>query len=245
MVQALLLALLIMPFTAMTATPAHASPPDQNPFLTWNMQGATTVGVNLWTDYIPSVLREAGYPQIVMLQEVGAGPPAGAAQLPNPPGTQGNSLVTYVEWHSSMRPSNWYMLFLQTSNPTSPGGRVNTLIMSQSQITEAMVVNGHGRPAIGLQQGTDWYFSYHALSGGGTDAVHMLDAIGDSVEAAASPSSPPQRHDWTVGADFTIPPEAENGRGLSQHDDWPLINTPNGACPATPCGEPRGLVEAA
>ncbi|KAB1990096.1 hypothetical protein [Streptomyces triticiradicis] len=46
-VQALLLALVVVPFTVLAAAPAHALPPNETPFLTWNMQGATTEGVNL------------------------------------------------------------------------------------------------------------------------------------------------------------------------------------------------------
>jgi hypothetical protein len=61
-----------------------------------------------------------------------------------------------------------------------------------------------GRPAIGIRLGNDWYFSYHALSGGGGDAVGMLTAIGQRV-ASAQPAG--VTYNWTVGADFNTEPD--------------------------------------
>ncbi|MEU1012560.1 hypothetical protein [Streptomyces sp. NPDC005890] len=81
------------------------------------------------------------------------------------------------------------MVFLRTNDPQRPGGRANTIVMSTTEVSEALVVdNPHGsnvgRPAIGIpQENDDWYFSYHALSGGGGDAVTMLTAIGRAVRA--------------------------------------------------------------
>lgn len=226
----------MVPFTVLAAGPAQAAPPDRTPFLTWNMQGATTSGTSLWSDYIPEILRNAGYPDVVMLQEVGPGVPT-STPLANPPGTQGNALVTYVRWRASR---NYYVVFLQTNDPTKPGGRVNTIVMAQTEVAEAMVVDnshssGVGRPAIGIRLGDDWYFSFHALSrSGGPDAVLMLSRIGSAVlanaQAAAGPRNPPLHRDWTVGADFNRRPTT-TGRepGLRQHPDWSRIIRPPGA----------------
>jgi hypothetical protein len=103
-VQTLLFALLVVPFTGLAAGPAHAAPPDRTPFLTWNMQGAHAQGANLWTNYLPTILNGAPS-NVIMLQEAGADVPAGADVLPNPPGTVGNPLVTYANWHASQRPT--------------------------------------------------------------------------------------------------------------------------------------------
>ncbi|MDT0466547.1 fibronectin type III domain-containing protein [Streptomyces gibsoniae] len=221
------------PFTVLAAGPSQAAPLDQTPFVTWNMQGATAQGANLWTNYLPRILNGArtdsrGRAAVVMLQEAGADVPAGSDQLPNPPGTVGNPLVTYANWHASQQPSEWYMVFLQTNDPHVAGGRVNTIVMSTTPVDEAMVVdNPHsstvGRPAIGIRLGNDWYFSYHSLTGGGSDAVGMLERIGDAVEAAQPPGV---RYEWTVGADFNTTPETLVGR-----PDYGVITTPDGYRP--------------
>ncbi|MFE9123472.1 GDSL-type esterase/lipase family protein [Streptomyces sp. NPDC007172] len=205
-----------MPFTVVAAGPAQALSPDETPFLTWNMQGATNQGQMLWTDYFPSLLNEAPS-NVVMLQEVGAGVPDSAVLLSNPPGTEGDPLVTYAHWGSDRdRASEWYMVFLQTNNPdpTRPGGRVNTIVMSHLPVDGAMVVNSQhssnaGRPAIGIRLGNDWYFSFHALSGSGGDAVSMLTAIGNAVRNAQPPGT---RYEWTVGSDFNTRPETLQSR---------------------------------
>ncbi|MFJ7904676.1 SGNH/GDSL hydrolase family protein [Streptomyces sp. NPDC096198] len=207
-VQALLCALLVVPFTVLAAGAAHAAPPAETPFLTWNMQGATSSGQSLWSSYIPRILNGAPS-DVVMLQEAGPDIPDSAVLLNNPPGTVGNPLVTYARWPRGSRAPDWYMVFLQTNDPTRPGGRVNTIVMSTTRVDEAMVVdNPHGsnvgRPAIGIRLGNDWYFSYHALSGGGGDAVTMLTAIGNAVRSAQPAGV---RYDWTVGADFNTRPE--------------------------------------
>ncbi|MFI0966491.1 endonuclease/exonuclease/phosphatase family protein [Streptomyces sp. NPDC021080] len=149
--QALLFALLVVPFTVLAAGPAHAAPPDETPFLTWNMQGATAQGEDLWTAYLPQILNAArtdsgGRADVVMLQETGAGVPHGATLLSNPTGTEGNPLVTYVNWHASQRPSEWYMVFLQTNDPdpANPGGRAGGGIPGVAR----SVTIGAGTPAV-------------------------------------------------------------------------------------------------
>ncbi|MET8101877.1 fibronectin type III domain-containing protein [Streptomyces sp. NPDC005236] len=248
-VQALLLALLVVPFTALAAGPAQADPPDETPppgerpFLTWNMQGATAQGANLWTNYVPRILTAARYrsagPSVVMLQESGAGVPAGSDVLPNPQGTVGNSLVTYANWHASQRPSEWYVVFLQTnyrSQPGRPGGRVNTIVMSTTPVEAAMVVDNPlgpnlGRPAIGIREGNHWYFSFHSLTGGGGDAVAMLTAIGTAVHNAQPAGV---RYDWTVGADFNTRPDTLSARPLYAHIPTPDNPQPPPQSPPAP-----------
>ncbi|MER7687486.1 fibronectin type III domain-containing protein [Streptomyces sp. NPDC097610] len=235
----MLCALLVVPFAVLAAGPAQAAPPDRTPFLTWNMQGATSSGQSLWSDYIAKIIENARFPPVVMLQEVGPGVPTSTG-LDNPPGTEGNSLVTYVRWRMSVT-RTYYMVFLQTNDPTTPGGRVNTIVMSQTEVDEAMVVennhsSGAGRPAIGIRLGNDWYFSFHALSrSGGPDGVPMLNSIGSAVlanaqAAAQRDGTSVQRRDWTVSADFNRRPTTIGAEpGLQQHADWPRIIRPPGA----------------
>ncbi|MET8885400.1 GDSL-type esterase/lipase family protein [Streptomyces rubiginosohelvolus] len=213
-IQALLATLMAIPFTVAVAAPAQAAPPAETPFLTWNMQGATAQGESLWSSYLPRILGESRS-EVVMLQEAGAGVPGSARIFANPPGTENDQRVTYAEWHS-----DWYMVFLQTHDPQVPGGRVNTIVMSSTPVDAAMVVENPlgtvGRPAIGIRLGEDWYFSFHALSGGGGDAVGMLRAIGDAVERDGG------NRNWTVGGDFNTTPG-----NLIARDRFPDITTPD------------------
>ncbi|MFJ3927444.1 hypothetical protein [Streptomyces sp. NPDC090022] len=94
-VQALLCTLLVVPFAVLTGGSAHAAPPYDTPFLTWNMQGATALRESLWTSYMPGILDNAP-PNVVMLQEAGADVPHHARVLNNPPGAVGNPLDTYA-----------------------------------------------------------------------------------------------------------------------------------------------------
>jgi lysophospholipase L1-like esterase len=103
-----------------------------------------------------------------------------------------------------------------------------------------VVENGHSsdaaRPAIGIRSGSDWYFSFHALSrSSGPDGVPMLNSIGSAVldnaqAAARRDGTPVQRRDWTVGADFNRRPTTTGTEpGLQQQADWPRIIRPPGA----------------
>ncbi|WP_306317124.1 MULTISPECIES: GDSL-type esterase/lipase family protein [unclassified Streptomyces] len=186
--------------------------------MTWNMQGATSNGASMWTDYMPSVLAQAR-PHVAMLQEAGPDQPNSAHAETRPPGSYGNHTASYWRWRSDEpsgpRPGNWYMLFVQTNDPDRPGGRVNTIVMSTVRADEAMIVDsdhssGRGRPAVGIRLGDDWYFSYHALSGGGGDAVRMLTDVGTAVERASRAAG--RRYDWTVSGDFNTTPETLRSR---------------------------------
>lgn len=189
--------LLVAPFTILSAAPAYADTPDNTPFITWNMQGANAGGTSLWTTYIPQLLSNNSA-DVIMLQEAGAAPPASATLQGNPTGDPRVSIWTWNRG-TSTRPDTWYLYFLQSSNPQVPGGRVNTMVLSRTQADSVLVVdnpflNAPGRPAIGIRLGNDFYFSYHALSGGGGDAVRMLTAIGRAV-ANSQPAG--VTYNWT------------------------------------------------
>ncbi|MCS0603501.1 endonuclease/exonuclease/phosphatase family protein [Streptomyces sp. LP11] len=225
---ALLIALLVVPLTLLEAPAAHAVSPEDTPFLTWNMQGATSLGQSLWTDYFPGLMNRAPA-DVVMLQESGAGLPGSAVHLDNPPGNQ-NPLVSYGRWRQlGGRETYWWMVFLQTHDPLAPGGRVNTVVMARRPVDQILVVDNplpgtRGRPALGVLLGDNWFFSYHALSGGGGDAAAMLAAIGGAVRDAPPPAG--HQYNWTVGGDFNTEPNS-----LVRRRAYGGIPTPSGGPP--------------
>jgi hypothetical protein len=235
-----------VPLALVGSSPARADTnlPDTS-FITWNMQGSTVQGASLWSDYLPPVLTshthagmQGSTARVLMLQEVGAGVPPSATPRANP---TNDSRVTYATWTGAgaSRARPWAMYFLQSNNPssTATGGRVNTIVMFRTALDgngnpigadQVMVVNpspstsanaSPRRPAIGIRLGNDWYFSFHALTGGGGDAASMLHAIADAVEAAQPAGV---TYNWTVGGDFNTAP-----RNLYNRADFPLINNPN------------------
>jgi hypothetical protein len=174
------------------------------------------------------MLRANPATSVLMLQEAGPGAPGEATALPNP---TGNPLVSVWQWNvgGSTRGTPWYLYFLQSNNPTVPGGRVNTIVASRTQADGVIVIpppnpNVPGRPTIGIRLGNDWYFSYHALTRGGGDAVSMLTAIGQAV-ANAQPAG--VTYNWTVGADFNTEPDP-----LENRQNYNAIPTPSGNPPS-------------
>jgi hypothetical protein len=203
------------------AAPARADTPLNTPFITWNMRGGTTSGLDMWGNYIPRVLSQVPGTQVVMLQEAGAEPPGSRTILANP---TGDGRVIAFTWTGNTG-SVWYCYFVYSVDTDAPGGRVNTVIMSRTRPADVMVVDS-GLPgrvptrlAIGIRLGNDWYFSYHALAGGGGDAVSMLTAIDRSgrgnrrTPASAGPSartSTPIRRLWPPATASPRPSAAPN-----------------------------------
>lgn len=197
---------------ALPAAPAHASPPAGTPFITWNLRGATTEGQSVWPTYIPTLVRENPDTQVIMIQEAGPEAPDSATQIDNPPG---NADARVTSWTYTVQGGGvWYLYFIWSTDPTlngRAGGRVNTIVMSRTKAQELLVVDnnfiGPARPAIGIRLDNDYYFSYHALSGGGGDAVSTLTRIGQAVADREDRAQvPPGTYNWTVGADFNADP---------------------------------------
>ncbi|MGW9396547.1 FG-GAP-like repeat-containing protein [Streptomyces sp. NPDC055642] len=173
--------------------------------ITNNLQGANSGGDSKWTT---SVVRFARSAEIVALQEAGSGPPgevdAGNIVIDaNAPGRSG--FVQHRRW----RPfREWYeVYFLQTDQygGSYAGGRNNLAIVTQRPADEVTIVtnpNPAGRNALGVRFGDNWYFSYHALSGGGVDAPAMLQEIADFVHTQG------QNQTWTVLGDFNRDPDS-------------------------------------
>jgi hypothetical protein len=49
--------LLVAPLTVLASAPAYADTPANTPFITWNMQGSTTLGQSMWTK---SIIQNSG-----------------------------------------------------------------------------------------------------------------------------------------------------------------------------------------
>jgi hypothetical protein len=75
--------------------------------ISWNMDGAITAGVDQWQNYIaPLILDHA--PDVIMLQEAGAGPPGSAVELPNP---TGDGRVSVYRWsRGGSRADTWRLI---------------------------------------------------------------------------------------------------------------------------------------
>ncbi|MFE9024059.1 GDSL-type esterase/lipase family protein [Streptomyces sp. NPDC007808] len=195
-----------------TATPAQAVPRplSSTPFITLNMQGSNQ-GLR-WQDTVRPFMQQV---QMVMLQEVGADPPAGSNR-PDVlgPDTQiiGGEEVRHIPWapESSTRdPLPYHVYFLQTDDNggRGTGGRVNIATVTRDEPDDlAIVVNprARGRTALGLRYGLTWYFNFHALSGGGTDSARMIAEIARTVEGWGRQDG--NSYTWVVAGDFNREP---------------------------------------
>lgn len=175
------------------AAVAEAAPLPSTPLITYNMQGANAGSDSKWTTTIGNYARAA---EIVTLQEVG----------PWPPGQ--NITVTPTIGHTRWRyqHESYEIYFLQTdpNGGTNQGGRVNLAILTQRPADEVVEVPNPvaaGRNALGVRFGSDWYFTAHALSGGGGDAARLTQAVADFVNNRGLGEQ------WTVSGDFNRRPE--------------------------------------
>lgn len=186
-----------------TGKPAYAldRPLVSTPIITWNMQGETAGGESIWG-------RAAGYArrvQIVLLQESGPTAPR-TARVRRDIVTSGGFRVANGEWnpHTERLNSGPYDVFwIETDTNRLSPGRVNIAIVTVGTPDQVeVIVNPHarGRRTLGVRFGNDWYFSFHALSGGGPDSAQMLSAI-DATVRGWNPN-----YRWTVGGDFNRRP---------------------------------------
>ncbi|MFF4488568.1 FG-GAP-like repeat-containing protein [Streptomyces sp. NPDC001544] len=197
------------------AAEAADRPLDVTPLISWNMQGSDN-GAK-WRDCVEGMALQA---PILMLQEVGPTPPAGAQRgqsiqrtTTDSQGVQRTYEVLSAQWQigSTSRGTTRYVYFLQTQddpnfNPRVEGGRVNIALVLSEIPDEIQVVENPvaaGRTALGARYGSHWYFTVHGLSGGGGDSAVLLDAIDRAVTGWQPPG---QTYTWTVGGDFNVDP---------------------------------------
>ncbi|UZN03804.1 FG-GAP-like repeat-containing protein [Cellulomonas sp. S1-8] len=220
MVLCLLAALLV----ALPAAPAAAEdrPLASTSVFTWNMQGANESGTgatNKWQNHVRTWALQ--YP-IMMLQEAGALPARSAVHIGDRtlttggPGTgapRTNHTVQHYIWDvvTASRSAVRHVYFVLTQD--GRGGRVNIAMVVDGEPDEVNVVENPidaGRIALGVRYGAHWYFTVHALSGGGGDAGQLLDAVDDEVLRWGEERGVDYR--WTVGGDFNVEPQVLVGR---------------------------------
>ncbi|UCM90452.1 FG-GAP-like repeat-containing protein [Streptomyces marincola] len=202
-VSAILMSLLSVVGAA--ASPASAAGLQLWPVITNNLQGATSGGDSKWSTSVAGFARAA---EIVALQEAGPEPP-GSGSIdrtvinPNAPGNSG--FVQHRQWTPFRESYEVYFLQTDSAGGSYVGNRNNLAIVTQRPADEVTIVtnpNPAGRNALGVRFGDNWYFSYHALSGGGVDAPAMLDAIANFVNNQG------QNRTWTVLGDFNRDPDS-------------------------------------
>ena len=204
------------------ATPAAAQnnepkPLSQTAVVTNNIQGSTAGADSKWTTTVRGFIQTN---DIVLLQEAGpSGPPGSTEQVPI---VRNGNTIRHFQWEVGADHNGpddvvlAQVYFLQTDDNggTGTGGRVNTAIVTRALPDDFMVVvnpNAAGRTALGVRFGTNWYFSFHGLSGNrttgagvGADSGPMLAAIATAVtnyNAANNITST-----YTVGGDFNREP---------------------------------------
>ncbi|ANP52339.1 hypothetical protein AVL59_24830 [Streptomyces griseochromogenes] len=189
-------------------------PGDSWSFATYNMQGS--LSGRRWTEEVgPLTMRH----EIVVLQEVGSGPPDAPLQyhgtgesipIPNssPPNLPNSVRLTRWEYEGQHR----YVYFLQTDPQRSSttgqdrwrGGRVNLAMVTHARADEVRVirnplyqVNGPNnayryRRVLGLRFGHTVYYNIHARPGG-RDVPFLLNQIRDATRPGEN---------WVVTGDF-------------------------------------------
>ncbi|MEU6488604.1 FG-GAP-like repeat-containing protein [Streptomyces sp. NPDC046887] len=186
----------------LTAGRAVAAGLATTPLITYNMQGGTKLGETKWTDQVQDYARSA---EIVALQEAGAAPPGEFVQRftfdPNAPGRSG--YVQHHRWVAGQASYEVYFLQVDPNGGGYTGGRNNLAIVTQRPADEVRIIANPypgGRNVLGVRFGENWYFTYHALSGGGVDVQRMADAVNRYVRAQG-----PNRT-WTLAGDFNRDP---------------------------------------
>ena len=172
---------------------------------TWNMQGANHSTEEKWRRGVSNMLTTPGSPNVICLQEAGAVPESAKIRIEVQfavPATAGGgwTRISIYDWGgTSTRPARTIVFHLWDVN----GHRVNTGIVTKETLPNPANVRlawpAFGpvlRPAVGVQVGAEWIFSFHANAAGGVDAQGILAAI-DTFSGGST---------WRVGGDFNRDP---------------------------------------
>ncbi|MGV9248776.1 RICIN domain-containing protein [Streptomyces sp. NPDC003710] len=205
-----------------------ASADASQPFATYNMEGS--LNGERWTSEVGPL---AEHNAVVVLQEVGNGPPPEPRQLPG----QGRSIPIppnplYPNLPRSVNHTLWdynnhiySVYFLQTDSQRSAagverwrGGRVNLAVVTRDPVDEVRVLenprydpNGPNnayryRRALGVRVGDTWYYNVHGRGRDFTDMLRQIRA---------------QRHSsWVLVGDFNVNIRYRSTRSL--HDSLHL-----------------------
>lgn len=170
---------------------------------TWNLQGSSAVNESKWNINVRQLLSGEQGADILMVQEAGSLP--SSAVRTSRVIQHGGTPVEEYTWNlgTQSRPNIVYIYY---SRLDVGANRVNLAIVSRRQADEAFVVHSdssvlQSRPAIGIRIGTDVFFTVHALSTGGSDAVSLIRNIFTAFLASER-----RGYSWMVVGDFNRAP---------------------------------------
>ncbi|GHG92597.1 RICIN domain-containing protein [Comamonas sp. JC664] len=217
--------------------------------VTWNMQGSGTNEGGLYAskytlNVIPMMTGQLQHlPDVIALQEAGIPPWSVLNQVINQfpqnvytnPAGQMPDVIQYRLSGSRTRDNATYLYWLET-DPN--GHRVNLAIASRVEADEVFVVtqgpNWPGptlRPALGIRLGNTVYFTLHAISPNGPDAVGLLEAIREQMAAANGG----QGYDWVALGDFNrAPANLRTALGLGPNGNQYHVVDPAGPTQGLP-----------
>lgn len=170
--------------------------------ITWNMQGSNATTENKWNAGVKNILQSISPRPIVCLQECGRVPPSGHhyTRLPFAINEDEVDFVDVYQWGGTQyRPGYWVFIHHWDTG----ANRVNTAIVTKVPPddfgTGVALIQPTGevtwRPALGIQLGEEWIFSFHAISPNGPDAPGLIDAVWSSYPY------------WYIGADWNQQPD--------------------------------------
>ncbi|MFF0155798.1 glycoside hydrolase family 9 protein [Micromonospora sp. NPDC005203] len=183
-------------------TPAAAVPQDRVT-ASWNMQGQHQGGEerpeSRWLTGVQQILNQEGV-QVAALQEAGSTPPDRAVWTDRQFADAGITEHLY-NIGSESRPDLVQIYWADTGQQ-----RNGLAIVTRETVTDAVILPVHSRfnsrPMMGVQIGTDWYFTAHAQSNGPNSANDAPDIIERARQfMAGRPTG-----EWMVLADFNQEP---------------------------------------
>lgn len=173
---------------------------------TWNLQGSSASSESKWNINVRQLITGRGSADILMVQEAGSLPlsavPTGRMIQPVGVGTP----IHEYTWNlgTNSRPNN---VFIYYSRLDVGANRVNLAIVSRFSAQEAFIIHPstavpQARPAIGIRIGTDVFFSVHALSSGGGDALSLIN----NVNSFFNQNETRRGYSWMLVGDFNRSP---------------------------------------
>jgi len=165
--------------------------------VTWNMEGGNDSYTNKWrNDVLRLFSQDDIKADVCCLQECGR-PPGSArpgSPFPNlPPG------VEYYTWGgSTSRETDKHIFIYEWGvNPRCSLAVVSNELPTRVQLFE--IQNNPLRPALGIELYGRCYFTIHAKSGGGADAIDLIQLVNNSCN-----------NPWIVAGDFNREPNTLN-----------------------------------
>lgn len=194
----------IISLLAVSSSPLFAALENYN-IGTWNLQGSSASSESKWNINVRQLLIGSQAADILMVQEAGTLPATAVRtdRVIQPVGV-GIPIEEY-RWNlgTRTRPNEVYIYY---SRLDVGANRVNLAIVSRNRADSAHVIHSSSavltaRPAVGIQIGSDVFFSVHALSPSGNDAVSLVNNV------YAYFSTPERQHlSWILVGDFNRSP---------------------------------------